>query len=66
MLKGVEYIYRCTAMVTKLKGSRVVFTLTTLPSYELPTRMLEVKVEDGKLVVVGECQTYKSEEVKMK
>lgn len=55
MFKGVAYVYKTAASVTKLKSGMVMFTLSTLPSYELPTKMLEVRVEDGKLIVVGEC-----------
>jgi hypothetical protein len=58
MLRGVEYIYNRTAMVTKLKGSQVLFTLSALPSYELPKRVVDVQIVDGRILVWGECNDF--------
>lgn len=65
MLRGVEYVYKRTASVTKLKGSQVLFTLSSLPSYEMPKRMLEVKIEDGKILVWGECDDFTSTKLQL-
>lgn len=55
MLRGVEYVYQRTASVTKLKGAKVLFTLASLPSYEMPRRVVDVQIVDGKVLVWGEC-----------
>ena len=58
MLRGVEYVYQRTASVTKLKGAKVLFTLASLPSYEMPKRVVDVQIIDGRILVWGECNDF--------